>query len=278
LSSPPPLDRVGIALRVALFVFLAWLGMIVFPLMMYPLAGLLVTSALGTFAAGAVANTVAVRIFERGTPEDIGLGWNRNAGRDLLAGFAMAAGAAGLMLGTFIALRLAVFESSPAADHPAAALAFIFVTLLFGAAGEELLFHGYAFQLLVRSLGAFATILPVGVLFGLVHLGNQNATLLSVFNTMAWGMLLGYAYVRTRALWLPIGLHFGWNFALPVFGVNLSGFTMGVTGYTLQFRSGELWSGGLYGPEGGLPTTVVVAALAVLIPRLIRSHEGQAEA
>ena len=65
------------------------------------------------------------------------------------------------------------------------------IVLLFGSAGEELIFHGYAFQHLVRHLGEFATVLPVGILFGLMHMGNQNVTFLAVVNTMAWGVLLG---------------------------------------------------------------------------------------
>jgi hypothetical protein len=99
-------------------------------------------------------------------------------------------------------------------------------------------------------------------------MGNQNVTSLGVVNTIAWGGLLGYAYLRTNALWLPIGLHFGWNFALPLFGANLSGFTMGVTGYALHWRVGDLWSGGAYGPEGGLLTTAIVAALCWVVHRV----------
>jgi 2-hydroxychromene-2-carboxylate isomerase len=55
---------------------------------------------------------------------------------------------------------------------------FVFVTviLIFGAAGEEILFRGYGFQVLLRSIGPFATILPVGVLFGALHAGNPLFT------------------------------------------------------------------------------------------------------
>src|SRR5207248_6836454 len=123
----------------------------------------------------------------------------------------------------------------------------------------------YAFQLLVRKAGAFATILPAGVLFGLAHLGNQNATLLGVVNTMAWGVLLGYAYVRTGALWLPIGLHFGWNFTLPLFGVNLSGFTMKLKSHEMEWSESSIWSGGDYGPEGRILTTIVLAVMALFL-------------
>jgi hypothetical protein len=128
-----------------------------------------------------------------------------------------------------------------------------------------MLFRGYGFQVLLAEIGPFATILPASVLFGLMHSANQNATALGILNTVGWGIILGVAFLRSGDLWLPIGLHFGWNWMLPVFGVNLSGFTMKVTGYTMHWNAGEIWSGGAYGPEGGIPTTLVLAVLALYL-------------
>jgi hypothetical protein len=260
--------RVGILLRVGLFILIGWLGMVIFPFLIYPVAGLLVTSAMATFAAAAVANTITVRVYERGRLADLGLGWAASSKREIFLGFAAGAGAAVVILGAPLVTGYAYFERSTGVEHPWASFLFVSLVLLFGAAGEEMLFHGYAFQLLVRSIGAFATILPVSILFGIEHLNNPNATLLGAVNTMLWGILLGFAYWRTNALWLPIGLHFGWNFALPLFGVNLSGFTMGVTGYALHWRAGDLWSGGAYGPEGSLLTSGIVVALFFVIQRV----------
>jgi hypothetical protein len=76
-----------------------------------------------------------------------------------------------------------------------------------------------------------------------------------------WGVLLGFAFVRSRDLWLPIGLHYGWNVVLPLFGTNLSGITIEVTRYTYRWDLAPLWSGGTYGPEGGLLTTSIVVIL-----------------
>ena len=168
---------------------------------------------------------------------------------------------------------MALLGPAPGAAHSWANLPFLGVVLLFGAVGEELLFHGYAFQSLVRNVGAFATVLPVGILFGLAHLDNQNVTGPAIVNTIAWGTLLGCAYLRTRALWMPIGLHFGWNVAMPFLGVNLSGFTMGVTGYALRWRMNDLWSGGAYGLEGGLFTTLIVGALLFLLYRVVPGRD-----
>ena len=268
MTAAPQPDKIGILLRVGLFVLIAWIAMILLPIAIYPLAGLLVASAMTTFAASALANAITVRIYERGRLSDLGLGWTPTSKRDFFIGAGASIVAAVIVAGGPIAVGAARFEAAPGVEHPWASFAFVSVVLLFGAFGEEMLFHGYAFQLLIRFLGAWATILPVSIIFGFAHMGNQNASLFGICNTMLWGVLLGFAYLRTRALWLPIGLHFGWNFALPLFGVNLSGFTMGVTGYTLHWSAGTLWSGGNYGPEGSVLTTVIVVALFALVLRV----------
>ncbi|HTS77052.1 MAG TPA: type II CAAX endopeptidase family protein [Bryobacteraceae bacterium] len=268
MTDAPKPDKLGIVLRVGLFVLIGWLGMVIFPFLIFPVAGLLVASALSTFAAAAVANAITVRIYERGRLSDLGLAWTANSRNEALIGFAVAAGAAVVILAGPALTGFARFEPAPIVEHRWASFLFVSIVLLFGAIGEEMLFHGYAFQLLVRTLGAFATILPVSIIFGFEHLRNPNATLLGAVNTTLWGILLGYAYWRTGALWLPIGLHFGWNFTLPIFGENLSGFTMGVMGYTLHWRAGELWSGGAYGPEGGVLTSVAVVGLFFVVQRV----------
>ena len=83
--------------------------------------------------------------------------------------------------------------------------------------------------------------------------------------TAGFGVLFGYAWMRSRDLWLPIGLHFGWNFTLPLFGVNISGLRIRVTGYELSWTAGELWSGGTYGPEASVLTLGVLVLLFVYL-------------
>jgi len=267
-------DTQGLLLRVGLYILLAWMGLLVFPAVMLPLGGIVVTSTLSTFAAAAVANAVVVRIYERGRLADVGLGGSPSSGREFLTGTAAGLAAVMCVVLVPVALRVAKFQPAPAVvEHPWAAFAFGGAAIFFGAMGEELLFRGYAFQLLIRSLGPFATILPTSVIFGLMHSWNPNVTALGIVNTVAWGILLGYAVWRTGALWLPIGLHFGWNVALPLLGSNLSGFTMGVTGYTLEWNVGVLWSGGGYGVEGSLLTTGIVVALFFALRKLIPQVE-----
>ena len=265
----------GLALRVGVFALIAVIGLFfVFPFIIdligfYPF----VTSTLGTFAAAAVANTLAVRIYERGRLADIGLGWSVASRRNLSFGMLGGIGAGLVVVVIPLALRRADLERVPNEHFQWPSLLFVSILLLFGAVGEEMLFRGYGFQVLVKGIGAFATILPVSVLFGLAHSQNLNFSLLALVNTILWGVVLGYAYLRSGNLWLPIGLHFGWNWALPLLGVNLSGFTMDVTGYAMHWKIGERWSGGAYGPEGGLLTTAVVIGLFCFVAKAPIAHQ-----
>jgi membrane protease YdiL (CAAX protease family) len=265
----------GILLRVGVYVLIAVLGSyFVFPVIIAFLgAPVFVISTLGTFAAAAVANTLALRIYERGNLSDIGLGWSAASRRNLSLGMLGGIGAALVVVLLPLILRLADFEPVPNQRLAWPSLLFVSILLLFGAVGEEMLFRGYGFQVLVKGIGAFATILPVAVLFGLAHSQNLNFGPLALFNTILWGVVLGYAYLRSGGLWLPIGLHFGWNWALPLLGANLSGFTMNVIGYAMHWNIGERWSGGAYGPEGGLLTTAVAIGLFYYVAKAPVQHQ-----
>lgn len=276
--SPPMLsaDAIRAIVRIILFVIAGWGTWRLMPVL---LTGVnpLVVATLSTFAAGALANGLLVRMYERSQLSAFGMAWSGSSGRELLTGIAAGAGAAFTIFLFGLVTRMASLVHAPAASSWPLDLAFILVLLAFGAVGEELLFRGYAFQLMVRTMGEWASVLPVAVIFGVAHMGNQGVTLLAIFNTILWGVLLGYAFLLTRALWLPIGLHFGWNASMPLLGVNLSGFTMGVPGYALRWSAGDLWSGGAYGFEGSVLTTVIVVVLFFVLRRAIPPRDSVLE-
>jgi len=265
----------GVLLRVGVFALLSIFGYFLFPqLMLLIAAPVLVVAALGTFAAAAVANALALRIYERGQLSDVGLGWTAAARRNLSLGLLGGLLAAVLVVAVPLLFRGGEWQHVPGESMHWSSLVFLSVVLLFGAIGEELLFRGYGFQILVRAIGPFATILPVSVLFGFAHAENLSFGTLPFLNTVLWGVLLGWAFIRSGDLWLPIGLHFGWNWALPLMGVNLSGFTMSVTGYTMHWSLGVLWTGGNYGPEGGLFTTAMVGVLFYYLHKAPIQHQA----
>ena len=263
LSTPAtgPDTRLGIVLRIAFFVATVFVGLRLLVLLLYSVFGLMVAGTVGLCAAGLAANLLTMRIFDRRPFTDIGLRGGSASALNLGLGLLLGAGAAALMLiapliaGTgHLAVRNDAMFSWPN-------LLFYLAALGIAATGEEMIFRGYAFQLLIEKIGPFATILPASVIFGLAHSSNPHSSGIGVVNTVLWGIVLGYGFLRSRDLWLPIGLHYGWNLILPLFGVNLSGLTIEVTRYYYRWDLLPLWSGGDYGPEGGLLATVFVTGL-----------------
>jgi membrane protease YdiL (CAAX protease family) len=262
-----PRDYLRLAAQIGLFVVVFYaMGLVLGPLLRW-LAQDLAGPTFAVLISALFATWLALRIYENFSIVEVGLWWNRSSADNLALGLAGGAGAACLAL----APPLAVGAAHMVRSHPPAIDGLIFALLCVaaGSAGEELFFRGYAFQLLFANLGPWASVLPLGVVFGLMHGANPGATPLSMLNTAGFGVLFGYAYMRSRDLWLPVGLHFGWNATLALLGVNLSGITIfkEITGYEMAWRAGNLWSGGNYGPEGGLLTSVALVPLFLFLWR-----------
>jgi hypothetical protein len=259
---PPTKDtRLGTVIRVAFFIATVFVAVRLLTLALYTIFGVLVAGTVGLGATGLFANLLTMKIFDRRPFTDIGLQTGRPSTLNFVAGVLFGGGAAGLMLLAPLLAGTAHLVLRENSSFAWPSLLFFLVALWFAAAGEEMIFRGYAFQLLIEKLGPYATVLPAGVIFGLTHMSNPHSSALAVANTILWGILLGYAFLRSHDLWLPLGLHFGWNAVLPLFGVNLSGLTIDVSRYVYRWDLLPLWSGGDYGPEGGLLTTIFVIGL-----------------
>ena len=129
---------------------------------------------------------------------------------------------------------------------------------------EEILFRGVVFRLIEEKTGTRGALLFSAVLFGTLHLLNDGATVWGALAiAVEAGLMLGSAYVATRSLWLPIGLHLAWNFAEGgIFATTVSGSHEGETGLFHSALSGSTaLTGGTFGPEAS-----VVAILACAVP------------
>jgi len=124
---------------------------------------------------------------------------------------------------------------------------------------EELLFRGIFFRWIEEFGGSWAALVVTSALFGLAHIFNPNATWFSSLAiAVEAGVLLGAAYMVTRSLWLPIGLHAAWNFTQgAIFDVPVSG--IDAQGLVVAKLQGPAWlSGGTF----GLEASVIALALA----------------
>jgi uncharacterized protein len=136
---------------------------------------------------------------------------------------------------------------------------------------EELIFRGILFRHLERRTGTWIALISTGLLFGLMHLANPNASLwAAIAIAVEAGGMLGAAYVATRSLWLPIGLHLGWNFAeAGIFGTEVSG--KASEGLLDGVLSGPaLLSGGGFGPEASVFSLLAGLLATAAFMRLAR--------
>ncbi len=132
---------------------------------------------------------------------------------------------------------------------------------------EELLFRGILFRLSARIVGTWGALLFTSALFGLAHFSNPGATLASSLAIMLEaGVLLGAAYAVTGRLWLPIGLHIGWNFTEgSVFGMSVSGFNADSGWLRGSLSGSRLMTGGPFGPEASVVAVLLCLSLAVYL-------------
>lgn len=264
----PPLLQAGvyILLCVAPVFFFGWLFLFV--------GNVFAGSVLAVLCAAVLGNLFCFRIFDGMGLENLGLPFNEAGLRNARTGLALGCGAASLVILVPL-LGGHAHEIAVKTDYPNwREQMFVPVMLVAGAAGEELLFRGFGFQILLRAFGPFTALLPIGVLFGFMHGANPHASLAAILNTVGFGVLFGYAFVRSHDIWFPFGLHFAWNLTLLLFGANISGITMRVTTYEVAWSGSALWSGGAYGPEASAFTSIALVLLAVAVWKapVVRQH------
>ena len=132
---------------------------------------------------------------------------------------------------------------------------------------EEVLSRGIVFRIAEQSLGSWAALAISSLLFGLAHLPGQGAGVLAIFTTILAGVLFAAAYLMTRRLWLGIGIHIAWNYALgSIYSIAVSGHES--KGLLQGTVSGPDWlTGGEYGLEASVFTLVVLAAVTAHLLR-----------
>jgi len=221
------------------------------------------------FLAITISIFVARRFLDKRSLISLGLKLNLQALYDLLAGIVITGFMMGLIYLIMWSLSWIQFEGfSWQSARPAAAIIntlLVFLAFILVGWNEELLSRGYHLQNLADGLNLPWGVILSSAIFGVLHLANPSATWRSALGIFLAGLFLAYGYLRTRQLWLPIGLHIGWNFFEgAVFGFPVSGMEF----YRLvrhTVSGPELWTGGAFGPEAGLVVLPALALGAVLV-------------
>jgi membrane protease YdiL (CAAX protease family) len=228
---------------------------------------LAVTEGLG-FVAITVAVYIARRWLDQRSMASLGLAPGKHWHRHILVGTALGVGLQALI---FIIewsagwLTISSIGWRGPLNGPLGLLALLLVFIVV-AWNEELLTRGYLLQNLKEGIGTKAAVVISSLVFGALHLFNENATPIAALGVAFAGLFLAAGYLVTRSLWLPIGLHLGWNYGEgPLFGFPVSGLDAGGL-ITQQVTGPEAITGGAFGPEAGLISILVeVIGIALLV-------------
>lgn len=215
------------------------------------------------FIATTVSVYVARRWLDRRSFTSLGLRLDRHTLTDILIGIGISFLQMGFIYLLMLGLGWLTFEGFAWQFDPVNLVIgntlFFLMIFVFVGWNEELLSRGYHLQTIASGINLFWGVIISSAVFGLLHLANPNATWISAAGIFFAGVFLAYGYLRTRQLWLPIGLHIGWNFFEGVgFGFPVSGLEDIYKLIRIRVHGPELWTGGAFGPEAGL---IVLPAL-----------------
>ena len=145
---------------------------------------------------------------------------------------------------------------------------------MLAAVGEEIIFRGVLFRLLEEAFGTAAALVASAIVFGLLHTLNPGATITGVVAVaLEAGVLLGLAYTVARSLWLPIGIHLGWNFTEGgIFGSAVSGGGASAAVFPMVLHGPTLLTGGTFGLEASIISIAVCLTASAILAWFAYKH------
>lgn len=244
---------------------------------------------LASLPAALLSVWLAGRFMDRRPFKDFGFHFDGGWCLDLFFGLLLGAA---LMTGIFLVELALGWVTVTGSFRPVSGMPFTLAILLplaaFVLVGiyEELFSRGYQLRNMAEGLnypglGPRGAVLAAwglsSLLFGVLHALNPNAGVVSTLNITLAGLMLGAGYVLTGELAVPIGLHIAWNFFQgSVFGFPVSGLSPPGGTFLVTEQAGPgVWTGGLFGPEGGLLVTVATLAGILLTALWVWLRRGR---
>lgn len=211
-----------------------------------------------------ISSFIMMRSLEKESLLNIGLKFKSGTTYEIVLGLIL-----GFLMITVVVLPNIIlgyyrFDLAPNRIIPQIFEAILFFTLV--AFAEEILFRGYPFQRLIDGTNPTIATLIFSFVFSLAHFQNPNINVIAGLNIFLAGIWLSVSYIKTRSLWLPISLHFSWNFFQGyLYSLPVSGTTLIEPIFDVEIAAENLISGGDFGPEGSLLTSLVLVISTVFI-------------
>ncbi len=140
---------------------------------------------------------------------------------------------------------------------------------------EEILSRGWLMNVIGAKYNAALGLFVSSILFGLLHLANNEVSILAIINIVLVGLLFGLYVIKTEDLWGACGMHAAWNWAQGnIFGLEVSGSSVNAGSLMdLELKGSALFTGGKFGPEAGIATTIVLTLGIIILLILVRKDD-----
>ena len=153
----------------------------------------------------------------------------------------------------------------------------VFIIFIFQALLEEILFRGYLMPFFSKVIGIKFTITLLSFLFTCIHLFNPNLDIIGLANVFLAGVTFSLIYYYTGNLWLVGAMHTLWNFILGfIVGSQISGIvTYHSVFFSIPVENKDLISGGVFGFEASIVTTIVELTISLFVIYLIKKEKNK---
>ena len=153
----------------------------------------------------------------------------------------------------------------------------VFIIFIFQALLEEILFRGYLMPFFSKVTGIKFTITLLSFLFTCIHLFNPNLDIIGLANVFLAGVTFSLIYYYTGNLWLVGAMHTLWNFILGfIVGSQISGIiTYNSVFFSIPVENKDLISGGKFGFEASIVTTIVELTISLFVIYLIKKEKNK---
>jgi membrane protease YdiL (CAAX protease family) len=217
-----------------------------------------------------LAAWITLKWIDRRPPALLGLNFWPSSLRELLVGIGIGLANFGIVFLALLAFGWISVEWVGITIADLDAFCFYLATYLVFAGIEELINRGYLFQAFCEGVGILAAALIISLIFSLVHIMNPAFSILAGIFLFIHGLLYTVAYLKTRSLWTPIGLHMAWNFTQgPVAGMKVSGTSVSKSFFLTEVSGPDPLTGGSFGVEGGL-VAITISAIILLV--ILKTH------
>jgi membrane protease YdiL (CAAX protease family) len=207
----------------------------------------------------------------------LGLGFQPRWLIELIVGLGAGVVATGGLTLVLVLTGAVSLSLSPSPADAAAVFPIYLALFTVAATAEELLFRGYLLQALAEGSRRWLAAILLSLPFTIAHFGNPDVSIVGIANIFLVGIVIAVLYFQTRRLWLPIGFHISWNLAHGwLWGFDVSGIALENQLLVATPVGPEILTGGGFGLEGSIVTTVlVVAALIWLLMKPVLTPNAE---